>query len=138
MPGNNATTFAPGATFIFNNIANQPSPTNISLNTATGIVTITRRGSYLVSFGFIQKANSVANLKYSLEVNGAIQSNQQITSSQGGGVNSPVCGLTTIVNLPLASNTLQLVNSSTTTVQPVSTDNSSTGVSAFWSIMQLQ
>ncbi len=131
-----AETVAAGATVILNTIANQPAGSNISLNAATGVVTVASSGFYQVSYGILQDV-ALTNIKVSLQVNGAIQANQQFTSSFAGGTLT-MLSLTTVVHLTAASNTLQIVNSGGAGWTLNSTDASVTGVSSFMTIVKLQ
>jgi hypothetical protein len=123
------------ATVPYNNIANRPAGTKISLNTGTGVVTIADTGFYLVSYGAQPNAN-VAGIRLALQVNGATLNDQEVTGTTAGG-NRFMIGMTAVVQITTINSTLRVQNVGTA-FTAASTNASAANVGAFMSIVKLQ
>jgi hypothetical protein len=135
------TSLSPGSTIPYNTITNQPTPTSISLNAGTGVVTITDQGYYQISFGAMT-STSATNVYYSLQVNGTVQANQRANVSQNTVLGLiptvTMTSLTCVVKITNPS-TLQVVyTTGTTTLTLNDTASDTTGLAAYMNILKLQ
>jgi hypothetical protein len=99
------TTFIP-----FSTIAVQAPGSAISLNTATGVITVASTGFYQITFGLREiAANANLTSAFTLLVNGVSASNQ-ILEFKTPGSGRPMFSLTTIVQITTNPSTVAVIN----------------------------